>query len=184
MKNKTLKPKNIKSNMIFKTARLIVRKLNEDDSKLFFELMSNPNVMHPIPQKVFTRIESDAKLSELIALEKYSNTKIWSLTEKGNDSLIGICGFLKNDENDNEIAYRLIERFWRKGYGSEIAKGLIEYSFDILNFDKITADVNIANIKSSRILDKFMNPVRDFFNKVDNCTDRRYEITQNKYKTY
>jgi len=169
--------------MIFETERLLVRKLNTNDSELFFELMSNPNVMNPIPQKVFTRIESNTKLTELIFLEKSSKTKIWSLTEKGNDSLIGICGFLKNNENDDEIAYRLIERFWGKGYGTEIAKGLIEYSFEILNFKKITADVNTDNKKSSRILEKFMNPVREFLNKEDNCTDRRYEITKTDYNT-
>ena len=167
--------------MIFKTERLLVRKLNKNDSELFFELMSNPNVMNPIPQKVFTRIESSTKLTELISLEKSSKTKIWSLTEQGNDSFIGICGFLKNNENDDEIAYRLIERFWGKGYGTEIAKGLIEYSFEILNFKKITADVNTDNKKSSKILEKFMNPVREFFNKEDNCTDRRYEITKTGY---
>ena len=167
--------------MIFETERLLVRKLNTNDSELFFELMSNPNVMNPTPQKVFTRIESNTKLTELISLEKSSKTKIWSLTEKENDSLIGICGFLKNNENDDEIAYRLIERFWGKGYGTEIAKGLIEYSFENLNFEKITADVNIDNKKSSRILDKFMKPIREFFNKENNCTDRRYEITKTDY---
>jgi ribosomal-protein-alanine N-acetyltransferase len=168
--------------MMFETGRLLVRKLNTNDSKLFFELMSNPNVMNPIPQKVFTKIESDTKLNDLILLEESSKTKIWCLTEKGNDSLIGICGLLKNDENDNEIAYRLIERFWGKGYGTEIAKGLIEYSFENLNCEKITADVNIENKKSSKIIEKFMNPVREFFNKEDNCTDRRYEITKKGYK--
>jgi len=167
---------------MFETGRLLVRKLNTNDSKLFFELMSNPNVMNPIPQKVFTKIESDTKLNDLILLEESSKTKIWCLTEKGNDSLIGICGLLKNDENDNVIAYRLIERFWGKGYGTEIAKGLIEYSFENLNCEKITADVNIENKKSSKIIEKFMNPVREFFNKEDNCTDRRYEITKKGYK--
>jgi len=167
--------------MIFETERLLVRELNTNDSELFFELMSNPNVMNPIPQKVFTRSESNAKLTELISLEKKSNTKIWSFTEKGSESFIGICGFLKNNENDDEIAYRLIERFWGKGYGTEIAKGLIEYSFRILNLEKITADVNTINKKSSKILDKFMNPVREFFNEKDNCTDRRYEITKTGY---
>lgn len=167
--------------MIFETERLLVRKLNENDSDSFFELMSNPNVMNPIPQKVFSRIESDSKLTELISLEKSSELKIWSLTEKGKNTLIGFCGFLKNNENDDEIAYRLIERFWGKGYGTEIANGLIDYSFEILNLDRITADVNIENEKSSKILRKFMNPVREFYNKKDNCTDRRYEITKTGY---
>ena len=142
--------------MIFETQRLTVRLLNKNDGDLFFELMSNPNVMNPIPQKIFTRKESDAKLAELISKVETSNTIIWSLTESGNNKLIGICGFLKNDENDDEMAYRLIERYWGKGFGTEIAKGLIDYSFEKLKVNKITADVNIENIKSSKILEKFM----------------------------
>lgn len=167
--------------MIFETERLRVRKLNTNDAVLFFEFMSDPNVMNPIPRKVLSRIESNTKLTELISLEKSSKTKIWSLTEKEKGSLIGICGFLKNDENDDEIAYRLIERFWGKGYATEIAKGLIEYSLENLNFEKITADVSTDNKKSSKILEKFMTPVREFFNKEDHCTDRRYEITKTSY---
>jgi len=48
---------------------------------------------------------------------------------------------------------------------------------------KITADINTDNKKFSRILEKFMNPVREFLNKEDNCTDRRYEITKTGYNT-
>lgn len=62
--------------MIFETDRLLVRELKENDSNSFFELMSTPNVMNPIPQKVFSRIESDTKLTELISLEKSSKSKI------------------------------------------------------------------------------------------------------------
>ncbi|WP_157961084.1 GNAT family N-acetyltransferase [Lutibacter citreus] len=169
--------------MIFETERLLVRKLNIKDSDLFYEMMSNPKVMDPIPQKVFSRSESDAKLKVLISPEKGMNLKIWGLLEKRNNSFIGICGFLKNNENDDEIAYRLIERYWGVGYGTEIAKALVEYSFNILKVEKITADVNIENEKSAKILQKFMNPVKEFFNKSDSCTDRRYAITKTEYYT-
>ena len=164
--------------MIFETERLLFMKLRIEDADLFFELMSNPNVMNPIPQKVFNRHESDDKLAKLIVLENTSQTRLWCISEKGNNSLIGICGFLKNDEGDDEIAYRLIERYWGQGYGTEIAKGLIDYSFDVLKLNKITADVNTTNSKSTKILQKLMNPVREFFNEQDNCTDRRYELSK------
>jgi len=45
-----------------------------------------------------------------------------------------------------------------------------------LQLEKITADVNIENIASAKILNKFFKPVREFFNENDNCTDRRYEL--------
>jgi hypothetical protein len=32
------------------------------------------------------------------------------------------------------------------------------------------------NITSAKILNKFLKPVREFFNNDDNCIDRRYEL--------
>jgi len=167
--------------MIFKTERLLIFALKKSDSEDFFDMMRNPNVMLPIPQKTMTKIESDAKLLELITLEKTTSKKVWSLVEKESNNFIGICGLLKNNENENEIAYRLREKYWGKGYGTEITNGLIDFSFINLNFDLLTADVNIDNIKSVKILDKFFNRHNDFFNKQDNWYDRRYKLTKENW---
>ena len=164
--------------MIFQTERLIIRALKITDSDTFFDMMGNPNVMDPIPQKTMTRNESDSKLNELIELEKSTTKKVWSLVDKESNNFIGICGFLKNIEGENEIAYRLREKYWRNGYGTEIAKGLIDFGFKKLNFNLITADVNITNSKSVKILDKFFSRNKEFFNKKDNCNDRRYKLTR------
>lgn len=169
------------TSILFKTERLIIRTLQIADSDSFFDMMGNPNVMNPIPQKTMTKAESDSKLNELIALEKSTNKIIWSLVEKESTNFIGICGFLKNNENENEIAYRLREQYWGKGYGTEIAKGLINFGFKNLNFDLITADVAINNTKSVKILDKFFTRNKEFFNKKDNCTDRRYKLTKENW---
>ncbi len=164
--------------MIFKTERLQIRMLEADDANLFFKMMSDPSVMDPIPQKVFNRKESDSKLAKLIEMEAGSDTRIWCVNEKGKDSLIGICGFLKNDENEEELAYRFMEKYWGKGLGTEIASALIDYGFNMLKADKITADVYVKNPKSEKILNKFMSPVKEFYNPKDNCTDRRYELSR------
>ena len=162
--------------MIFETSRLYVRQLEENDGAAFFELMSNPNVMAPIPQKTFGKAESISKLAELILLEKSSDTKIWSLCKKGCNDLIGICGVLKNNEKEDEIAYRIIEKFWGNGYGTEITKGLIDYCFGKMKSELITADVCVDNMRSVKILNKFFTVQKEFFNAEDNCTDRRYIV--------
>jgi RimJ/RimL family protein N-acetyltransferase len=167
--------------MIFQTERLVVRAFSESDKDLFFKMMSNPNVMNPIPQKVMTKTESDLKFEELLTAKNPSLRKLWALTEKESNEFIGLCGFLKNDEEEDEIAYRLMERCWGNGYGTEIAKGLIEFGFTEMQSNKITADVNIANLKSVKILEKFLNPVREFYNERDKCVDRRYAIYKNEY---
>jgi ribosomal-protein-alanine N-acetyltransferase len=171
------------STIIFETSRLFARRLEENDEAAFFELMSNPNVMNPIPQKPFDKAGSDAKLAELIMLERSSSTRIWGLCKKGSNDLIGICGVLKNDENEDEIAYRVLERFWGNGYGTEIAKGLIDFCFVEMKSEVITADVCVENVKSLRILDKFFTVQREFYNAEDKCMDRRYIVRRENWVT-
>ncbi|NQY28807.1 MAG: GNAT family N-acetyltransferase [Flavobacteriaceae bacterium] len=55
-------------------------------------------------------------------------------------------------------------------------KGLINYGFSEKGCTKITADVYVENIGSTKILDKFMIPIKDFYNNEDKCMDRRYEV--------
>lgn len=162
--------------MIFETERLFVKKLQESDADLFFDLMSNPNVMNMVPQTILNKEESDSKLKQLIELEQSSDTKIWSLCQKSNGEFIGFAGFLKNTDSEDEIAYRLREKYWNKGFGTEIAKGLIDFGFKNMNSNLITADVFIENVKSIKILEKFFNVQKEFFNEEDNCVDRRYII--------
>ncbi len=168
--------------VIFETERLVIRQLKAFDKVTFFDMMGNPNVMNPIPQKVFTNEESDEKLLELISFYKSnSEKKIWAISLKNNTDLIGLCGLIINNENDNEIAYRLREKFWNYGYGTEIAKGLIDYGFEKLNFELITADAFIANKNSIKIIEKFMSFDKEFYNKKDNCTDRRYNLSKENW---
>ncbi len=171
---------------MFHTQRLHIRRLKKEDSSLFYRMMSDPEVMNPIPAKILSQTESELKLSELMAADKDHDDRawrVWCITEKGKKALIGICGFLKNDQGDEEIAYRFRSEYWGKGLGSEIAQGLIEYGFSTLRAEKITADVNIENLKSEKILKKFMNPVKQFYNKKDGCTDRRYEVLRSNWKS-
>ena len=163
--------------MIFETERLIFKEIQNNESDAFFDMMGNPNVMNPIPLPAMTKQESDAKLLEIISWYKISHSKrIWGIYEKKSSQFIGIGGLILNDEKDDELAYRLREKFWGIGYGTETAKGLIDFAFKELNIKKLAADVNIENIKSAKILDKFMTPVREFYCNILNCNDRRYEL--------
>ena len=167
---------------IFKTQRLHIRRLEIEDVSLFYEMMRDPVVMKPVPAKILSQSVSEQKLNELMTEDIDHDTRIWCITEKGKKKLIGICGFLKNDEGNEEIAYRFLSKYWAKGFGTEIAQGLIKYGFTVIKAEKITADVNIENMKSEKILKKFMRPVKEFYNKKDACTDRRYELLRSNWK--
>jgi len=168
--------------MLFKTKRLSVRKLKDTDTDDFFDMMGNPKVMNPVPRPAMTRPESDAKLKLLMQQGVDSNTQIRAITEAGKDEFMGICGFLVNSENQHEIAYRLREKFWGIGFGTEIAKGLLNHGFNTLGYDEIIGDVFIENIPSVKILEKFMKPVKEFYNESDKCIDRRYLVSKSDFR--
>ncbi|MFT5859045.1 MAG: ribosomal-protein-alanine N-acetyltransferase [Flavobacteriaceae bacterium] len=170
------------SAIIFETERLIIRKLHESDREAFYDMMQNPNVMNPIPQKVMDRPTSDANFQKHLHRETDSTIQVWSLETKSGDQFIGIVAFLINDEGNDEIGYRLREQFWKQGYGTEVAKGLIEHGFETMNLSLITADVYIENTGSVKILDKFFQREREFFNKSDNCIDRRYKLLKEDWE--
>jgi len=164
---------------ILETERLIIKRIESVDKKHFAEMFTDPRVLELIPQKAFTENQVNERFNKSIHL-KISDLNSQKCTcgiyEKGNDEMIGLALFLLNEENEKELGYRFRVDYWGKGYGTETTKGMLEYYFQKMNVDKVTADVNLANIGSVKILDKFMQPVCDFFNERDNCTDRRYAL--------
>ncbi len=90
--------------------------------------------------------------------------------------------FLKNEQNEDEIGYRLREDFWGVGYGTEVTKGLLTYGFSIKKCAKITADVALHNTASIKILKKFMRFKSEFYNTEDQCMDQRYEVLLDDWK--
>lgn len=157
------------------------------DKKYFAELFTDPKILEPIPQKAFTESQITDRFNKSLNLElsDLNNEKCtFGIYEKGNSELIGLDLFLINEEDEKELGYRFRANYWGKGYGTETTKGMLEFYFNQLNTEKVTADVNTANVASVKILDKFMTPVKEFFNERDSCTDRRYELKKNNWLQY
>lgn len=166
---------------ILRTERLKLRKLQPKDIDLFYQMMSNPNVMNPVPQGVFSRSKSDEHFNMHSYPAPDSTKKVWAVTEGSDNLFIGLAAFLKNEKGEDEIGYRLLEKHWGKGYGTELAKGLLDYGFGEMHMDTITADVYIENRRSIKILEKFFTAEYEFYNEYDKCTDRRYRLTKSDW---
>ena len=169
--------------MEIQTERLTLRRLQESDREAYFDMMSNPNVMNPVPTLVMSRVESDAnfekhKIADFVVSDKI----ILAAITKETNEFIGVAAYLTNDEGDPEIGYRLREQFWKVGYGTEIARALIDYGFEEMKYDIITADCSISNIGSVKILEKTMRFSHEFWSEEYQCFDRRYVISYLEWK--
>lgn len=165
--------------MRFETDRFVIRKLRLDDFEDFYDMQSSENVMRYIKAPL-DHDESKAELEKFIGY--YSDDKryfhLWAIVSKTNEDFVGICGVYHNDKGENEIAYRLREKYWGNGIGGEVAKGLISYCFDDLGMDRIVASADEGNIGSVKILDREMNFVERYYSGKRECFVRVYFLNR------
>ncbi|MEO8146068.1 MAG: GNAT family N-acetyltransferase [Bacteroidia bacterium] len=146
---------------IIETERLILRELLTDDDENMFELDSNAEVHKYLGNNPVTTIE---QVREVIASvrQQYIKNGIgrWAAIEKSSGNFIGWSGlkFITEPENNQvnfyDVGYRLIPKYWGKGYATESTKAALEYGFTKMNLEEIIGTVNENNKASKRALEK------------------------------
>ncbi|CAM1349797.1 GNAT family N-acetyltransferase [Tenacibaculum crassostreae] len=164
--------------MIFETKRLLVRKLKHSDIEGFFELESNPKVLQYATGDPKNYEESKEDLEQLI--KRYDTPKndfwIYAVENKENGLFIGTVALVKDDEGNDEIGYRFIERFWGNGYATEICEGLIPYCKSI-GMKKLIGCVVDVNVASAKILERFgFKEIEKFVSDDIGLPETKYEL--------
>ena len=140
--------------MIFETERLIVRKLVLSDVNSFHEMQSNPIVMRFADGEIKIFDEHLKEVSDLIQKYTLENNDFWiyAIERKLDSKFMGTLALVK-DGIDDEIGYRLLEKYWNHGYGFEICRATIEYSRQT-GIKKLVGYVVDENIASVKILER------------------------------
>lgn len=140
----------IPNNIVFETERLIAKKIQLSNAKELFELESKEEVVKYVTGKVLNYRETEEKLKKWITNFDYEKGfGVLILHSKKDKEFIGICGLI----GDNEVGYRLLPKHWRKGFGTEVLKGLITHASN-LGMKYLIAEVIKDNIASVKILEK------------------------------
>ena len=163
--------------MIFETERLIVRKLVLEDLNSFHEMQSNPNVMQYATGEVKSLQAHEIELNELISKYILPNNDFWiyAIERKSDKNFIGTLALVK-DEGEDEIGYRFLEKYWSRGYATEICGGLIKYCKSI-KMKKIIGYVVDKNIASAKILERFhFKIVKRFISEDIKLPETKYEL--------
>ncbi|AUG53565.1 GNAT family N-acetyltransferase [Thalassospira marina] len=79
----------------------------------------------------------------------------WGIREKAGNTIVG-RGLLRwlADESAVEIGYRLSRASWGKGYATELALAIVDYSFATLSLPAICGVYQQGNIGSRKVLEK------------------------------
>jgi RimJ/RimL family protein N-acetyltransferase len=162
---------------IFETKNLTVRKLKISDFDPFHEMQSNHNVMQYVSAKVMTFQENKKELPHLIDLYNLPNNDFWiyAIERKSDNIFVGTIAFVKDENKEDEIGYRFLEKYWGKGYGTEIVEGMICYCKKV-GFVKLVACVVNKNVASTKIIKKAgFTFIKDFVSDDLQLPEQKFE---------
>lgn len=164
--------------MIFETERLIVRKLIIEDLQAFHEMQSNSKVMQYATGEVKSLEAHKSELNDLISKYTLPNNDFWiyAIERKVDTRFLGTLALVKDGKED-EIGYRFLEKYWSRGYATEICGGLILYCKSI-GLQKIIGCVVDENIASAKILERYS------FKRVNQFISEDIQLPETKYELY
>ncbi len=137
--------------IIFNTERLKIRPFEENDYDDFCEYISDFRVNEHLGILNLTSFETFEQLFET----NLKNPFCWALELNNSNKVIGDFHF--DNIVDGYLAhcgYALNFNYQNKGYAFEASKKIIEFGFDIVNFQRIRAVVSVYNIPSIKFLEK------------------------------
>ena len=140
------------------TERLILRDIRMEDIQDYYErLFSDGDVCRYLLFDPHQDIgESLAAIEDILQQYEAGSFYRWGITEKGDDSLIGIISLVRIDEEKEEcsFAYLLACDYWGRGYGTETLKEVIRFAFEELGIRRIVADHMAENPASGAVMRK------------------------------
>jgi len=141
-----------------RTKRLILRPFIEADAPAFHVLVSDPAVLRYTGESPVESTEEALEILRTRPLRDYTVHgfgRMACVLQETNE-LIGFCGLKRLEELNNEIdiGYRFIRRYWRLGLASESAAALYAHGKTELQLTRIIGLVIPENTGSVRVLEK------------------------------
>jgi len=157
--------------IIIDTERLYLREILTTDDESMFEMDSDPEVYKFLGRKPIRDIGQSQDMIENIR-KQYKENGIGRLAiiEKETDQFIGWTGFKLEKGNYNDysnfydLRFRLLRKYWGKGYITEATTAAIKYAFEELKIPEICSMTLISNQKSQHVLEKLGFKLLDKFN--------------------
>jgi [ribosomal protein S5]-alanine N-acetyltransferase len=139
------------------TPRLILREMVAHDAEAVFRIRGDYEVTKYNTGPAYERLEEAADLIAHIAQAYQEKAELrWGITLKGDDTVIGMCGFnywIRPDSRAS-IGYDLAHAYWGQGIMTEAIRAVIAFGFERMNLNRIEADADARNPASGRVLEK------------------------------
>ena len=158
---------------VLETARLYLREIQADDYEDICLFLQDIDVMYAW-EHAFSDEEVLAFINKNIVRYKRDGYSYWAVIDKDTQRLIGVSGILKEQADEEDyigVGYIFNKNYWVKGYAIEAASACVEYAFEHLCVQEITAQIRPENISSRKIAEKLGMSVKKQFIKRYNGKD-------------
>ena len=141
----------------FETDRTIVEDLKEADFPDLLRIYNKKENMKFISSGKYEWSEEEIKEKFGSQMENYSSGYgIFGIKLKSTMRLVGEAGLFDSFNNQEilELGYIIDKSYWKKGYGTEVCNGLINYGFERLSLRKVKARMYSSNRGSIKLSEK------------------------------
>lgn len=128
-----------------------LRKLKKSDLDDYYQLVGDSHVMAFISGSAYNFQEAEKELNHLIDNNR-QDFNVWA-AEDENNHFVGIGMLQQGTDKSGNIGYRVLRKYWRLGFGLQIAKCLIQKARQN-RLSTIYAEVEMENLPSLKILEK------------------------------
>ena len=133
------------------TERLILREMTYDDFDALYKVLGDSDIMRHY-QHTFDEKRVRFWIDRNIERYRVLGFGLWAVTLKSTGEMIGDCGLTMQNVNGfirPEIGYHIARVHQRKGYASEAARSVLDYSFKNTLFCVICSYMKKDNLASS-----------------------------------
>jgi len=145
-------------NVIFETARLIVRQYTEADAEQALVIYGDPEVMRFLGNGKTAPVENVEQMRRTLIerrIKRYEpNPRLgaWAAVSKDTGRIVGTIILLNLDSTDEiEVGWHLARSAWGNGYATEGGRAAIEHGFNTVGLDRIACVVHPDNHRSQAV---------------------------------
>lgn len=150
---------------ILETKRLYLREITENDFGALCGILQDIEVMYAW-ERAFSEEEVTGWIQENRKRYGHEGYSYWAVVEKEEERLIGVCGILAEQvegERRLGVGYIFNKNYWNQGFAFESASACVDYAFEVLGAEEITAQIRPNNSASRRIAERLgMEVEREF----------------------
>ncbi|MBN1583505.1 MAG: GNAT family N-acetyltransferase [Anaerolineae bacterium] len=140
--------------IVFKTERLAVRLMTEQDVDLIHDLWTDPRVMTYVGFPKGLRITREQILERHLNTKKDAFEQLLIIELEKSGQAIGHCKMARpNEESVVDPDVKLLPAFWGHKYGAEVWQAMVDYVFTHTDCQIVYGSPNVENVASIKMME-------------------------------